>query len=56
VRRNIERDLSNTRALEAAGWVVLRFWETDLLREASQIADRVVAVLAERPVKNQRPK
>jgi len=51
VRRNIERDLSNTRALESSGWVVLRFWETDLLREPSIYADHVVTILAERPVK-----
>jgi len=48
VRRNIERDLLQTHALEMAGWVVLRFWETDLLRETSKIADRVIAVLTDR--------
>lgn len=46
--RNVERDLQNTRALEAAGWVVLRFWETDLLRKTGEIADRVSDILAER--------
>jgi DNA mismatch endonuclease (patch repair protein) len=48
VQRNIERDLHHTRDLETAGWIVLRFWETDLLRETSTIADRVVAILASR--------
>lgn len=27
--RNRERDVEQTRALEAAGWIVLRFWEHD---------------------------
>lgn len=29
LERTIERDQSNTAALEAAGWSVLRFWEHD---------------------------
>lgn len=56
VRRNIERDRRQTSALEMAGWVVLRFWETDLLRDTCKIADRIVSVLTEHTVKNQRPK
>lgn len=51
VQRNVERDLSHTRALEIAGWIVLRFWETDLLREPSKIADHIIAVLTELPKK-----
>ncbi|SRR5258708_6035503 len=51
LRRNVERDLRHTLALEAAGWTVLRFWETDLLRETDAIADRVAAVLAQRSPK-----
>jgi DNA mismatch endonuclease (patch repair protein) len=56
VQRNIERDQRQTHDLEMEGWAVLRFWETDLLREASKIADRVVAVLVERSVNNPHPK
>jgi len=45
VLRNVERDRRQTLALEAAGWVVLRFWETDILRRPDELADRVVAAL-----------
>jgi DNA mismatch endonuclease, patch repair protein len=47
VQRNVERDLHQTRALEAAGWIVLRFWESDLLHHTRDAADRVVNTLAE---------
>lgn len=30
IRRNIERDHENTSKLENDGWVVLRFWESDI--------------------------
>jgi DNA mismatch endonuclease, patch repair protein len=29
LRRNVARDSEQTRALEAAGWIVVRFWEHD---------------------------
>ena len=45
VRRNAERDRENDRALEAAGWKVLRFWETDVLAHSDKIADEVIAAL-----------
>src|SRR5207247_831512 len=35
-------------ALQALGWAVLRFWETDILRRTGEIVDRVVAVLNRR--------
>src|SRR5688500_10606364 len=46
VKRNVERDQRQTHALEKAGWIVLRFWETDLLRETKAIAGRIVTALA----------
>lgn len=30
IRRNMERDCEVDRALRAEGWVVLRFWDTDI--------------------------
>jgi len=45
VRRNVERDHRNTSELDAAGWTVLRFWETDVLRETRTVADRIEEVL-----------
>ncbi len=50
IRRNVERDHRETRVLEESGWMVLRFWETDVLRETSEVADRVAAVVAKRSV------
>jgi DNA mismatch endonuclease (patch repair protein) len=46
VRRNVERDRQNTLALSAAGWNVLRFWETEVLHETTSVADRIEALLA----------
>jgi DNA mismatch endonuclease (patch repair protein) len=47
VTRNLERDREITFALEAAGWVVLRLWETDVLKDPAKIADRIQATIAE---------
>ena len=30
IRRNVERDLENTIELRDNGWIVLRFWETEI--------------------------
>jgi len=46
VRRNVARDRENVRALEAAGWAVLRFWETDVLRAPQETANRIAEILA----------
>ena len=45
IKRNMERDRKNKRELERTGWHVLRFWETDILRDPKAIADRVVAAI-----------
>jgi DNA mismatch endonuclease (patch repair protein) len=47
VKRNVERDRQNTSALSAAGWNVLRLWETEVLRETTKAADRIEALLAD---------
>lgn len=47
VKANVARDQLQTRALAAAGWVVLRFWERDILRATDCVAQQVVAVVAE---------
>ena len=51
VRRNAERDMEQTKALEALGWVVLRFWETDLRRDVRRIADKVVSIIAQQKLR-----
>ena len=47
VQRNVARDRENQRALEVAGWTVVRVWETDVLRAPGRAADRVAKVLAD---------
>lgn len=48
IRTNVERDVRQTSLLESAGWLVLRFWESDIRREAPVIAARIAAIIARR--------
>jgi DNA mismatch endonuclease (patch repair protein) len=48
IRTNVERDGRQTRFLETAGWFVLRFWESDIQRDAAVIAARIAGVVARR--------
>lgn len=41
IRRNVERDLENTIELRDNGWIVLRFWETEIKKH---LADCVAEV------------
>jgi DNA mismatch endonuclease (patch repair protein) len=43
LRRNVERDRENDRALDATGWAVVRIWEHV---PASEAAERVMRVIA----------
>ncbi len=38
VRTNVARDARNQVALESDGWLVLRAWESDILRDATAVA------------------
>ncbi len=46
IKRNVDRDSRNTAALESLGWVVLRFWESDIIRSVSAIATYVSSVVS----------
>jgi len=48
IRSNVARDRKNTVALEQEGWVVLRFWETDIKRDAGAVAAMVGRLVRER--------
>ena len=48
IERNIERDVEHTKLLQEAGWVVLRFWETDILSGTNRIVEQIVHVVDER--------
>jgi DNA mismatch endonuclease (patch repair protein) len=50
LRRNIARDVEQTAALESAGWLVLRIWESDLtrIRSRGDTMDLITAFLLSR--------
>jgi len=41
IERNIERDKVVNQKLKDDGWVVLRFWESDIRNRLSECADRI---------------
>lgn len=45
IERNIERDREVTKALEAEGWVVLRFWGKQIRKELISCADIIEETL-----------
>ncbi|MCZ7554573.1 MAG: very short patch repair endonuclease [Anaerolineales bacterium] len=48
IERNMERDQENTSKLENNGWLVLRFWETDIKRSLQECVDQIMGALEER--------
>jgi DNA mismatch endonuclease (patch repair protein) len=55
IEANIARDRRVTAALRLDGWVVLRFWESDVLDDVQRVADAVERVLRTRE-KHGKPK
>jgi len=49
IKRNMGRDKKTTRELENAGWIVLRFWEHEVLEDADACADKVEKTLKTAP-------
>ena len=47
ILRNIERDEENNKALEALGWTVLRFWESDIKKDLNGCVKMVQETLFE---------
>ena len=43
--RNVERDKEVNDALTEAGWLVLRFWESDILKDVTQCLNQILAYL-----------
>ena len=41
IERNMKRDIEVNEALEAQGWVVLRFWGRDIEKNLSECADKI---------------
>ena len=48
IERNIERDKEVNAALEADGWIVLRFWGSEIKKNVDACVDLIVAMLKER--------
>ena len=42
IGRNVERDLENTIMLRDNGWTVLRFWETEIIKDLSGCLEKVL--------------
>jgi DNA mismatch endonuclease, patch repair protein len=51
IRRNVARDRERTTELERAGWLVLRFWETDILRDPGGVVDAAARAIRTRPLR-----
>jgi len=52
IERNMARDLRTNQRLQARGWKVLRFWESDVVKHLSDCADRVEEVLREEQIRH----
>ncbi len=47
IERNMDRDCRATADLLAAGWTVLRFWESEVTARVEECADRVLAAVSD---------
>lgn len=45
IERNMQRDREVDKALTAQGWTVVRIWESDVLQNPEQAADKVLTAL-----------
>ncbi len=45
---NVARDRRNDAELVARGWMVLRYWETDIRKDAAEIADQIALIVNHR--------
>lgn len=48
LQRNVERDQTVTTALEAEGWSVLRYWESDVKKDVGQFAQDIYRLILQR--------
>lgn len=48
LQRNVARDEMVTRRLEEDGWLVLRFWESDVKRDPAGLAKKIAKAVRRR--------
>jgi DNA mismatch endonuclease (patch repair protein) len=48
MERNITRDDYVTTTLEQSGWLVLRYWESDVKKDVASYASRIAGIVRER--------
>ena len=51
IERNMERDAEVTAKLESEGWTVIRFWGSEIKKNAAQCADIIEQAIKEKSVK-----
>jgi len=47
LKKNVERDIVQTRALRSAGWIPLRLWEHEIWSDLSTIVDVIISLLSD---------
>ena len=47
IRKNVERDLENTKKLESSGWRVLRFWESEIKKDPEGCINIITDLMSE---------
>jgi DNA mismatch endonuclease (patch repair protein) len=50
IERNMDRDLGWNRKLRAAGWAVLRLWESDICNNIDAVVNRIEMAIARRMI------
>lgn len=45
IERNMDRDLKVDRELREAGWIVLRFWESEIRRDPERVCEPILSIL-----------
>ena len=45
IERNIQRDIENNQLLKELGWIVIRFWDSDIKNDINYCIDKVVSYL-----------
>ena len=54
IKRNMERDLENTIELRDNGWVVLRFWESEIEKNLTECVDVIIKEISNKKIKIKR--